>query len=155
VFLHRPYRRLNALIGALAIQVVLRWPPIGFHGSTALVAVAAVAPVLVSAWCRQRRRGRKIIAIIAGSVLGVAIVISLPVAISALLARSPVNRGIAATHQALDSMSNGNGSLATAQLATAKTTLGQAHRDTGSWWTWGATLVPVVAEQRHAMAAAT
>ena len=41
VWPRRPNALLGALTGALAVQVVLRWPPIAFHGATALVAVAA------------------------------------------------------------------------------------------------------------------
>ena len=45
----RPNAILGALTGALAVQVVLRWPPMAFHGATALVAVAATGPCLVGA----------------------------------------------------------------------------------------------------------
>ena len=45
----RPNALLGALTGALAVQVVLRWPPVAFHGATALVAVAATSPCLVGA----------------------------------------------------------------------------------------------------------
>jgi hypothetical protein len=62
VWSRRPNPLLGALTGALAVQVVLRWPPTGFHGATALVALVAVAPCLIggvrtlSAPARRRLR---------------------------------------------------------------------------------------------------
>jgi hypothetical protein len=155
VFARRAHQRVNAVIGALSIQVVLRWPAVGFHGSTALVAVVAVAPVLLSAWSGQRRRSRRTIAIGTGVLLGVAVVFSLPLAIGGFLARTPLNRGIAATHSALSAATHGDAASASVDLRIATADLGRAHGEAGSWWSLGASLVPGLAQQRQAVATAT
>ncbi len=155
VFLRRSHQRLGALTGALAIQVVLRWPAIGFHGVTALVAVAAIVPVLWSAWARQRRQWRRALLLGAAALFGLAVVLSLPVVIGNLLARSPANHGIAATRQALTAISAGDSASAALELRTATGALEIANDRTGAWWTRGGLLVPVIAQQRRATADAT
>jgi hypothetical protein len=66
----RSYRRIGALIGAVSIQVILRWPPLGFHGATVLLAALAVAPVLISAWRTLRSRQRTLTLAGAGALVG-------------------------------------------------------------------------------------
>ena len=128
VFLRRSHQRLGALTGALAIQVVLRWPAIGFHGVTALVAAAAIVPVLWSAWARQRRQWRRALLLGAAALFGLAVVLSLPVVIGNLLARSPANHGIAATRQALTAISAGDSASAALELRTATGALEHRQR---------------------------
>jgi hypothetical protein len=157
VFPRRARRRLNALIGAVAIQVVLRWPPVGFHGSTALVAIGLLFLLFYSAWRRQSPARRRTTAVVAGSLFGLAALFTGLVALGGLLARPQVDRGVtaarAALHQ-LDSASTSTQSTVT-QLRTASVAFGAAHSRAGAWWTLGGRLVPVVAQQRQAMAAAT
>jgi hypothetical protein len=145
----RSYRRLGALIGALSIQVILRWPSIGFHGATALLAAVAITPVLFSGWRHMRSRYRTRALIGAGVLLGLGVVLSIPAAASALSARSAVNAGTNAAHQALDDVAAGQVSSGVTQLRTAALELGRAHQRTGGWWNLGAYLVPVVAQQQR------
>ncbi|MGA2521743.1 MAG: hypothetical protein ABSG81_13130 [Acidimicrobiales bacterium] len=66
VFPEHSRRRVGGVVGALGVQAVLRWPPIAFHGSTALVATAVVAPLFVSGFrrmsSREKRRTKRTVA---------------------------------------------------------------------------------------------
>jgi hypothetical protein len=155
VFARRAHQRLNALTAALAIQVVLRWPSFGFHGATAVLAAIAVAPVLWTGWSRQRPRWRRFTLLGAGAILGLAVALSLPVAVGAWLARTPANRGITATHQALAALNAGDAPTAAVDLRSATDDLGVVQTRTATWWTDGGLLVPVVAQQHRAAVNAT
>ena len=151
----RPNAVLGALTGALAVQVVLRWPPMGFHGATALVAVVATGPCLVgamrtlsaAAWRQVRRWTFRLIAL--------AIILSIPAAVGALLAHSELSQGIAEAQGALGSIGNGTTTAGAAQLQVASTDFASAASRTDSWWTAGARLVPLVAQQRQAVGQAS
>ncbi len=61
-------RRVGALIGALGVETLLRWPPFAFHGSTALVGGVVVVPVCFTAYRRvstsRRRDARRVLAVV-------------------------------------------------------------------------------------------
>ena len=147
----RSYRRVGALIGALSIQVILRWPPLGFHGATALVAAVAVTPVLVSGWRTLRSRHRTLTLAGAGAVVGLAVVLSAPAAVSAVTARASVRAGTNAARQALNDVASGDAPVAVDDLHKTAEALGRAHDRTAAWWNLGAYLVPVVAQQQRAI----
>ena len=145
---------LGALVGALAIQSILRWPALGFQGLTALMGVAAITPVVASGASQLSRRGGRWLAGLGFGLVGLAVLLSIPAAIAALRARSEVNQGIDAAQSALASVSAGNARAGTGQLRLASEEFGQAAKDTGAWWTLGARLVPIAAQQRQGMAQA-
>jgi hypothetical protein len=155
VWPRRPNAILGALTGAVAVQVVLRWPPVGFHGATALVAVAATLPCLVSGvrtlspWARRRVRRWTV------GLIALAIVLSIPAALAALAAHSELTQGIAEADVALGSIGNGTTSSGAAQFQVASADFASAASDTDSWWTAAARLVPVVAQQRQAVGQAS
>ena len=155
VFLRRSYRVGGALVGALAVQAVVRWPAVGFHGLTALVAAAAVIPCAVSAYRHTPDRLRHWLRRAAIAVPIAAIVLSVPIAAAALLAHRDVSAGISATTGALGAVSDGTTASGTQQLRTASADFASASRRTGAWWTGGGRLVPVVAQQRQVLARAT
>ncbi len=86
-------RRMGALVGALASQVILRWPPIGFHGSTALVAVAVLVYPSVSAYRRLSKSGRRRTRRAIGIVAVVALVPVLLFVVAWGLAGSSLSKG--------------------------------------------------------------
>jgi hypothetical protein len=154
-FMHRAYARLQALIGAVSIEVMLRWPNVGFHGLTVVVALSAVAVVLGSAWSHLSGRWRRRTAWAAGGLVAGAVVLAAPLAAGTLMARHSVASGVDAARAALSSVSDGDSASATAELNSATGDLRRSHRLTGSWWTAGGLLVPGVAQQRRAIAADT
>ncbi len=66
-------RLLGALVGVVATQALLRGPSYGFTGLPTLVGLAAVVPVVVSAWrvarTRERRRAKWVLIGVAAFVL--------------------------------------------------------------------------------------
>jgi len=155
VFDRRSRRRTGAVVGALAGQVVLRWPPIGFHGATALVAGLAVVPVVVSAYRRAPRPGRRTVRRVAAAVGGVALLLCLPFLVAGLLVEPRIAQGTHEAQRALDAVSAGEATTATADLGAARRDFAGADGAVNGWWNAGAALVPVVAQQRRAVAAAT
>ena len=151
----RPNPLLGALTGALAVQVVLRWPAVGFHGATALVAVAATAPCLVGAVRTLSAPARRRVRRWTIGLIALAIVLSIPAAVTALLARSEISQGIATSEGALGSIGNGTTGYGAAQLQSASADFASAASSTDSWWTAGARLVPVVSQQRQAVGQAS
>ena len=161
VFPRRVHPEVGAAVGALAVQVVLRWPPLRFQGLTALVAAVAVIPCLVSGYRQLPQRPRRWLGAAALGVAVVGVVVAVPVAVAALMAHARVSRGIVAAEGALGSASGGQQSSAAAQerivaqLRTANADFAAAASQTGAWWTAGGRLIPVVAQQRQALAQAT
>lgn len=149
----RSIRPLSALSAAVAVQVVLRWPHFGFQGASALVAAAAVAPCLLHAVVLMPRRRRRVVVWGSLGVLALAVVLCIPLAVEAALARNDASRGTIAAEDALHAVSSGNASGGRDQLAAAHADFAAVARKVGAWWTAGARLVPIVAQQRQAVVA--
>jgi hypothetical protein len=151
----RSHHRTGALVGALGIQVMLRWPAQLFHGFPSLVAGGLVALCAVSAYRRSRSKiQRRIRQVVAGLALA-AIVLSLPFVIGALLARTEITQGQHAARVAIDDLSGGTTGSASALLATAAKDLNEGSTATGGWWTMGARVVPVASQHARLLAGAT
>lgn len=151
----RPVRALGALAAALSVQVLLRWPHIGFQGGSALVAAAAVLPCLVHALARLPRRWRAAAIWAVVVAVALAVLFSVPVAVEALGARTQVSEGTTAAEGALAAVSSGHASTAEGSLRQADAYFSFAARRLGAWWTAGARLVPIAAQQRQALLTAT
>jgi hypothetical protein len=155
VFPRRSHRRLGALVGALGIQVMLRWSPELFHGFPSLVAGGLFVLCGVSAYRRSRSRiQRRVRQVVAGLALA-AVVLCLPFAIGTLLVRTEVAQGQHAARVAIDDISGGTTGSASALLATAGKDLNGGSAITGGWWTSGARLVPVASQHARLVAGAT
>jgi len=148
-----PY--LGALTAALSLQVVLRWPPAGFQGSTALIALVATGPLVVSALRSFPARRRRQICWAAAALAGAAAAVSAATAASALTAKSQLQQGSATARSALESLKSGDLAQATSQLRTASADLTSAEGDLSSWWTSATVVIPVVAQQQRALLTAT
>jgi hypothetical protein len=145
-------RRVGALVGALGVEVMLRWPSLGFHGSTAAVASAVLVPLFVSAYRRlstvERRRAKRLLAL-AGVFV---VVLSAPFLLAASWVGRDLSVGQRAAQTAFGDVSNGRSTSATTQLRSATSDFTSASSKLGSWWTSVARLVPVLAQQRQALA---
>ena len=100
--------RAGALVGALAVQCVLRWPPVAFHGATALVAAATCTPVLVSAYLALGRRWRRRVALASAGLGVAALVLGVPFLIGVLEARASVGQAVAQAKVALSDVTGGD-----------------------------------------------
>lgn len=155
VFLPRSRRRYGAALGALGIQVVLRWPATLFHGFPSLVALALVALVSVSAWQRSSRRSRRRALLVVGGLGAVGIVLSLPALIEVASAKGDAQAAESAAHEALSNIGSSNTAAVTAELRTAASDATAASSAIGHWFTLGARLVPIVAQQERFLAETT
>jgi hypothetical protein len=145
-------RRMGALVGALCAQVILRWPPIGFHGSTALVAVVILIYPCVSAYRRLSRSGRSRTRRAVGTTAMVALVpLILLLAVWALSSAS-LSRGQQVSISALHDLRSGKSAQAAQKLQLASDDFASASSTVGSWWSSPLRLVPGFAQQRQALA---
>ena len=144
----------GTIVGALGIQLVLRWPAHLLHGFTAAVATALVVLGAASAWQRSSRRTRRRAAITVGGVVALGALCSLTLVVAALLVRAEALRGETAARNALSDAGNGSSATIVADLATAAKDTTDAARAIDSWATAGARVVPVVAQQERFLAGA-
>lgn len=148
-FQRRSHTRFAALIAAIAVQVLLRWPPHAFHGFTAAAALVAVTPVLVSAWGHTRSRLHRRILRAAGAVTGLGVLLALPVALTGLLSLHTVDSGIFLARQSLSQVEGGRTEAATGGLRVAADDLRAARSRLTGWWNAGAFLIPGLAQQER------
>jgi hypothetical protein len=149
--LTRRRRWVGAVVGALAVQSLLRLPDLGFPGASALVVAAATAPVLVSAYLvlpRRRRRevGRAVaaagvVAVVAGVLLGAA----------AVAAARALDEGAERTALGLEASSDGDMVEAAVLFGEAEDAFGRARTWVGSVLTLPARAVPGLAQQARAL----
>ncbi|HWE56912.1 MAG TPA: DUF4012 domain-containing protein [Acidimicrobiales bacterium] len=151
----RAHRPAAAAIGAVEIQVILRWPAFGFHGLTALVAGAAVTALFLGAWTNLGSAAQRWLGAGIGVLVLVAVVVSVPALAAAYRARAAADSAETSAKSALSEIEAGQAPQAAGHLRTAGSEFGIAHDRADPWWSWGAVLVPVVAQQHHAVAALT
>lgn len=109
-------RPLGAVIGALTIQSLLRLPDLGFLGASALVAAVAIVPCLVGGYQMARRRTQKRVRT-AAAVGGGAVALALAVAgLTTYFVQRDLQRAIAKSDTALESVSNGDTDQAAADF---------------------------------------
>lgn len=146
-----PRRRLlGALVGALSSQVLLRLPEIGAPLGSSLVAAAAVAPVLVSAYLASPRRTRRRVHRWLLLVVGVASAGIVVLVVAAALAYGPSTRAVDLSKSGAQALRDGRTVDATRLLDEASGEFGIAHSKLDSWWAKPAFAVPVLAQQAEA-----
>jgi hypothetical protein len=146
-------RIIGAVVAALAVQVLLRLPDLGFEGASALYVVVAVAPALVSAYLLSPRRRRRIVGRVA---IGAAVVAAIGVVVlgvSVALAQDDVRRGVDLTQQGLEAIGDGDQARAAVLLDDASTALDAGRSSLDAWWAAPARSVPIVAQQAEALRA--
>jgi hypothetical protein len=154
-FAPRSRRRFGAAVGALGVQVVLRWPAQVFHGFPTLAAAVLFGFVGVSAWRRSSARIRRLALRIVGGLGVAAIIVSLPAVIEALTVRQEVTVAETSARAALSAVGSGSSQAVSAELRQASLESSDAAGALGGWFTLGARLVPVVAQQDRLLADAT
>jgi hypothetical protein len=137
-------RARGALVCGLGVIALLRVGPVGFHGLSALVTLAAIVPILVSGYNhagrRVQRRTRKI-ALVAGGVIGLMVagaVLGL-ISVQGSLADGlrAIDGGLAAARQADDD-------VAAEELAHAARSLAAADSTLSSWFVSPARSLPLI-----------
>jgi Protein of unknown function (DUF4012) len=151
-FPSRARRRIGAAIGALGIQVVLRWPPHLFHGFPSLVATTLVVVAGVSAWRRSSTRVRRRSLLALGGLGALAVLVSLPAMIEALIVRNEAAAAEGAVHAALSSIGSGSAGTVATELQTAAAESSGVSNTLNRWFSLGARLVPLAAQQDRFLA---
>jgi Protein of unknown function (DUF4012) len=150
-FRERPSPPVNAVVAALSVTVTMHWSFHLFQGASALAAAAAAAPVVVSGLTRLPTRWRRIVRLVA---LGGAVLIGvlvIPLLVAGLSTRGQLHRGIGDAEDALHKLTSGNAGQGRQELAAAASDFRSSRSILDAWWTLGARLVPVAAQQRQAL----
>ena len=147
----RPDPLLGALIGALAVQALLRGPTYGFLGLPTLVGAVAVVPTIWSGFRRAGPRSRRV-ALRLG--VGATIVISLAsvgAALAAISSRDDFQAGADGATAGLDLVRDGDTPEAAAAFDEAADRFGDANATLESPLTWVGRFVPVVGQHVDAL----
>lgn len=142
---------VGAFIGACLSQVLLRLDLGGTTGTSATVAAAVCALLVVSGLSRSRRSTRRRSWIAAGLLGGAAVLFSSACALAAVGAASDVRAGIDAGKDGLSAARDGDVAKATGHFDRAADAFGRARTDLDHWWVRPALAVPVVAHQLRAV----
>jgi Protein of unknown function (DUF4012) len=137
-------RARGALVVALGGIALLRAEPIGFHGLSALLAFAAIVPVVVTGYTHAGRRVRartRRVALFAGGVLGLMVLGAVLGVISVqgdlTDGMHAIDRGMAAARDADDDLTAEQFGIAARSLTTADSTL-------SSWFVNPAKTLPII-----------
>lgn len=156
-FVRWPPRRCSvagALVGALGAQVMLRWPERAFHGFPTLVASVLILVCAASGWWNSSPSYRRWFGFSVIGLIGLGLLLSLPLVLAALLVRGDVLAAQHAADLAFHDVGGGTSASAAGELNVAKDDASHATSVVGGWWTDGARLVPVVAQQGRLMVGA-
>ncbi len=137
----------GGLLGALGVQVILRWPPLLFHGLPSLIAAVLTLACAGSAWANSPGRVRRRALTATLIVIGLGILAVLPLAIAAILVRNKVTEGQDAARAALAAVGEGNPASVAGQLGAAERDASNAASTLSQWWIAPSRLVPVAAQQ--------
>ncbi|HEX9258072.1 MAG TPA: hypothetical protein VF855_00945 [Acidimicrobiales bacterium] len=139
----------RALVGAVAVQVLLRLPPFAFLGAPSLVAGVALSAVVVVA-VMYRPPGLRLVALCAATLLGVsALAATIAVGVAANDARTDLQRGADHVRDGLDSLEQGDTAGAASRLRLAAGELHEAQRRLEGGFARTAAVLPVVAQHRR------
>lgn len=150
--LGRRRRELGALVGALAAQVLLRLGDVGPYGTTALLVLLAVLPVLASAAAHAHRREREAVDRVALGIGAATLVALAMLGIALVGARADVARAIDLAEDGLVLAEAGDTAEAAAHLSAAQATFASVHDDLRAPWLLPARLLPGVAQNANAVA---
>lgn len=144
-------RRIGAIIGALAVNALLRLEPLGFHGLTLLLGAIAVGPVLASAYQAQRRVNRKRILIAVGCVTGFLVVSIGALGVAGFLGAKHVGAATDAAEKGLDFAKQGEQDESAKEFIEARQQFVDAERILKGWFVQPSRLVPIVSYQTDAL----
>lgn len=148
---HRP-RTYGAVIGALTAGALLLLPDLGPHGVDSLIAVAAVAPVVVTAYQRSSRRVRRKMRRGVLVAAGLLVLAGGAAAVTAGLAAAPLFDGIDRAELGLDQVADGHQDDAGRSFQAAGRDLDRAEGLLTGPWMAPARALPVVSQHVRALA---
>ena len=142
---------VGAVVGALAIQVLLRLHDIEPTGASALITAAATVPALVSGLRRCSARTRNAWGWAIAAFVLVAVLSAVGLGVAALSAQSDLSAGINQARNGFDAARDGEGAVAARRLTRSASSFGTAHDTLTAPWALPARLVPVLGQQAAAV----
>ena len=140
----RRQRELGAVVGALAVQALLRMPTDLAFAVPTVVALLAPVPLYLSALRNVRRPGRYLWPALAlGFVLAV---VGAAFGWGMLTVEQRARDGIRAARDGVAAAGDGEDASAATAFARAEAELAEAADTTGAWWLYPARAVPVLAQ---------
>ncbi|MBK9180701.1 MAG: DUF4012 domain-containing protein [Acidimicrobiales bacterium] len=142
---------VGAAVAAVVANAALRlgWDP--FVGASALVAAAAVLPILASGWRHARKRAKRVVGVAVGVGAAVAAVVIVLFTVALLSVRSDAQAAIDAARAGLVSARDADTAAATAQFDRAAEGFARADERVGAWWALPARAVPVLAQNARVL----
>lgn len=146
VFVPKRIRLFGAIIGALAVQSLLRIPAFGFFGLPSLISGGVFLLALVQGYryssAKVRRRSRRAVS----GLFAITAAILLVGGVQLLNARSEVDRGVAAARRVLQGAREGDTAAVLAELELAEAALTSASARVDGGAARPLRLVPIVAQ---------
>lgn len=141
---------VRALAGLAVALGALRLDTPGPFGTETLAAAVVFAMVVTAGARRRSRRVRRTAAIVAGSVAGLAVVVTGFVGLTALTSRTALTTGNDLARTGLDALSVGDVAGAEVAFRNAASAFDRASGTLDQVWTRPGGLVPIVAQHRRA-----
>ncbi|HEY8524259.1 MAG TPA: DUF4012 domain-containing protein [Acidimicrobiales bacterium] len=137
-------RARGALVGGLGCVALLRADPIAFHGFTALLTAAAIAPVAISGYRNAGRRAQARLRKIAGIVGGILALIIGGAVLGLVSVSRDLTRGASLIDDGIVAARDADDDLAGERLQQAARHLTSADATLTSWFVTPARIVPVL-----------
>jgi len=144
-------RLVGALLGAVAIQALLRGPNYGFVGLPTIVGLVAVLPVLVTGYRMARRRERRAARYLVAGAAVVVVLGSAAAAVAAIASRSSLEDGRTGATAGLDSLRAGDTAGASTAFGVAASDFEDANGTLEGPLTWVGRALPVVGQHVEAL----
>ena len=139
----------------VAVQVFARSRQVGFFGLSAIIALVALSAVFVLGVRRRSRSVRKRVWLGCGGALVGAVLAMAGLAIAGLAARAPLEEGNRQAHTRADRLNAGDIPKAATAFRAAAAAFAKADDDLSAPWAQPGRLMPMVAQNRDALAGLT
>ncbi len=153
-FLAQRPRVVGAAIGALSATALLTLPTQGPFGTSAVVAVVAVAPVVWAGYQRSPRRVRRMMRRTAGWGICALVLCAIVLGVASALAARPFVNGVDSATTGLDLVRDGEQTAGAAAFSESQDSFDSAERLLSGPLAWPAQIVPVLSQHARAMSAA-
>ncbi|MCB0994111.1 MAG: DUF4012 domain-containing protein, partial [Acidimicrobiales bacterium] len=144
-------RWMGAVVGALAVQVLLRGVTYWFLGAPTVVSLLVCIPILVSGLRNGPRRLQAAAGGLALVLSLAAVALTVTTTVSALQAKDRITRGLDLAEEAVDLARDGDTSAASQLLQAAEAEFDAVAADLGKPWTAPAQAVPVLGQHSGAL----
>ena len=142
----RDQSELRALVGAIAMNVLIRSQLDGFLGLSAIIGIGFGVALFVAGVRRRPSAIRRTAWIAGAAVLGFGVVALLGLAVGGLAARPDLSRGSSLASQAIDALNSGDYEAASLQFSRASEAFDSAERRLDGVITLPSRLVPGAAQ---------